>query len=101
MEISPCYLVDVNAVTKTWRQYLESKNALLNENFNEDELILCDGYIQYKNLTAEKIIYCNGIKSSLSKYWKQLPFVPNKGQVLIANIKNLSADYIYKFGHFL
>jgi len=99
MEIAPCYLVDVNAITKTWRQYLENKNALVTENFNEEELLVLDGYIQYKNITAEKIIYCNGINASLSKYWKQLPFVPNKGQALIADIKDLSTDYIYKFGH--
>ncbi|HYJ65321.1 MAG TPA: FAD-dependent oxidoreductase [Parafilimonas sp.] len=101
MEIAPCYLVDVNAITKTWRQYLENKNALVTENFNEEELLVLDGYIQYKNITAEKIIYCNGINASLSKYWKQLPFVPNKGQALIADIKDLSTDYIYKFGHLL
>ena len=99
MEIAPCYLVDVNELIKTWRHYLESKNALLTETFNEEELLIVDGYIQYKNITAEKIIYCNGINSSLSKYWKQLPFVPNKGQALIADIKDLNTDYIYKFGH--
>jgi glycine/D-amino acid oxidase-like deaminating enzyme len=99
MEIAPCYLVDVNALTKTWRQYLENKNALLNERFNEDELVVDDGHIQYKNITAEKIIYCNGINTALSKYWKQLPFVPNKGQALIADIKDLNTNYNYKFGH--
>jgi len=99
MEIAPCYLVDVNAITKAWRQYLENKNALVTENFNEEELLVLDGYIQYKNITAEKVIYCNGIHASLSKYWMQLPFVPNKGQALIADIKDLSTDYIYKFGH--
>ncbi len=99
MEIAPCYLVDVNALTKRWRQYLENKNALLPERFNEEELLLFDKFIQYKDITAEKIIYCNGINASLSKYWKQLPFVPNKGQALIADIKDLNRDYIYKFGH--
>jgi glycine/D-amino acid oxidase-like deaminating enzyme len=99
LEIAPCFLADVNALTKTWRQYLESKNALLPESFNEEELLLFDEFVQYKNITAEKIIYCNGINSSLSKYWKQLPFVPNKGQALIVSIDGLNNNYIYKFGH--
>ncbi len=99
VQIAPCYLADVNAFTKTWRQYLESKNALLNEIFNEEELLLNDEIIQYKNITAGKIIYCDGINSSLSKYWNRLPFVPNKGQALIATIASLRTDYIYKFGH--
>jgi glycine/D-amino acid oxidase-like deaminating enzyme len=99
MEIAPCYLVDVNELIKAWRLHLKSNNALLPESFNEEELLLYDAFIQYKNITAEKIIYCNGINSSLSKYWKQLPFVPNKGQALIAHIIGLNTDYIYKFGH--
>lgn len=99
MQIAPCYLVDVNKLTETWRNHLQEKNFLLNENFIEDALILNTDFIQYKNITAEKIIYCNGINSSESKFWKQLPFVPNKGQALIAEIDSLSEEYIYKFGH--
>lgn len=98
MQIAPCYLIDVNALIMHWRKYLISKNALSTEVFNEDDLLLSNEYIQYKNITAEKIIYCNGINSAQSKYWKQLPFVPNKGQALIADIAALSTDHIYKFG---
>jgi len=99
MQVAPCYLIDVNEFVSQWRNYLWNKTALLNENFNEDELMLFDDFVQYKNMTATKIIYCNGIQSAQSKYWKQLPFVPNKGQALIATINNLSDAYIYKFGH--
>lgn len=99
MQIAPCYLVDVHTLTEAWRNHLKNDNALLNEKFSEKELILNEGFVQYKNITAKKIIYCNGINSSVSKFWKQLPFVPNKGQALIAKIDSLSGEYIYKFGH--
>ncbi|HVX28240.1 MAG TPA: FAD-dependent oxidoreductase, partial [Parafilimonas sp.] len=99
LQIAPCYLVDVHTLTEAWRNHLENDNLLLNEKFSENELILSERSVQYKNITAEKIIYCNGISSSVSKFWKQLPFVPNKGQALIAKIDYLSGEYIYKFGH--
>lgn len=99
MQISPCYLVDVTEFISQWRNYLQQKSVLLNEQFNEDEIKLFDDYLQYKNIIATKIIYCNGIQAAQSKYWKRLPFVPNKGQALIVTIDNLSDEYIYKFGH--
>lgn len=99
MQIAPCYLIDTCTLITNWCQYLKSQNALLNETFEEHELLLFDDCIQYKNIWAAKIIYCNGINSSFSKYWKNLPFVPNKGQALIAEIPGLSNDYIYKFAH--
>ena len=55
--------------------------------------------MRYKNITQEKLFIAMASTAALSKYWKQLPFVPNKGQALIATIKNLSNEYIYKFGH--
>jgi glycine/D-amino acid oxidase-like deaminating enzyme len=99
MQIAPCYLTDVNECISQWKNKLLYQSILLNEHFNEEELTLFDDYIQYKNITAKKIIYCNGIHTAQSQYWKQLPFVPNKGQALVAAIKDLSDEYIYKFGH--
>lgn len=98
-EIAPCYLVDVHALIKSWREFLKGIDALHNETFNENELSLSGDCISYKNIKTEKIIYCNGIQSSQSKYWRNLPFVQNKGQALIADIPGLSREYIYKFGY--
>ena len=98
MEISPCYLVDVRTLINNWLAYLKSNHTLYNSFFNEDELILNEDYISYKNITARKIIYCNGIQSSTSKYWKNMPFIQNKGQALIVDIPDLNKDYTYKFG---
>jgi glycine/D-amino acid oxidase-like deaminating enzyme len=98
-EISPCYLVDMPTILNTWRQYLSEKNLLWDEVFNENEMSLQAGSIQYKNIHAKKIIYANGIQSFESKYWKALPFVLNKGQALTVEINDLNDAYVYKFGH--
>ncbi len=99
MQISPAYLINVNALLLNWQQYLKDKNALLQETFDEDAVSFSPDHICYKNIKARKIIYCNGIQSAQSKYWKNLPFVQNKGQALIAEIPGLNKDYTYKFGH--
>jgi glycine/D-amino acid oxidase-like deaminating enzyme len=52
----------------------------------------------YRQITASKIIFCNGVKSFETGYWKNLPYVYNKGEALIAEIPGLPASNIYKSG---
>lgn len=98
-EISPCYIVNMRLLLSNWQQYLQSKNVLLNEFFNETQVEFKDDLVQYKNISAKKIIYADGIQSANSKYWRNLPFVQNKGQALLIEIDDLNDHYIYKFGH--
>ncbi|MEO8711231.1 MAG: FAD-dependent oxidoreductase [Parafilimonas sp.] len=98
-EISPCYVTDIHYFLSSYRQYLQDKNIFIDEFFDEALLTIKEDSIQYRNISAKKIIYANGIETSTSKYWINLPFVPNKGQTLILEIDDLNTSQIYKFGH--
>lgn len=97
-EIHPVYWIDVQAFLNAVKLHLLKNNSYLNETFNEDELIVNTETIQYKNIQANKIIYCNGITSLTSVYWNKLPFVKNKGQALLIEVPALPKSKIYKFG---
>ena len=98
-EINPCYVIPMRELLEGFRNYLARENILYNELFDEDQLTVHEDLIKYKNIQAKKIIYANGIHSFKSRYWKQLPFVENKGQALILEITGLDISYTYKFGH--
>jgi glycine/D-amino acid oxidase-like deaminating enzyme len=98
-EINPCYVVQMRAFLRSCRTYLLQKKVLLNETFDETQLTLNNNLVQYQNIVAEKIIYADGIQSMQSKYWKDLPFVQNKGQALVIEIDDLNPSNTYKFGH--
>lgn len=97
-EIAPCFVVTLHDFLNDFRKHLQQKNLLFDENFEENELHFHKGFVEYKNFRAGKIIYTNGIQASFSPHWMKLPFVQNKGQALIAEIKNLNKDYSYKTG---
>ena len=97
-EISPVLLVNLHPFLNAWRNTIKAVNALVEESFDEAELLINDDSIAYKNITAKKIIYCNGTGAYNSKYWRNLPYVLIKGEALVVDIPDLSTDKIYKCG---
>src|SRR6187455_1306664 len=65
-EVDPCYIVNLKEILPAWRKKILSNNQLLEENFNITELKHVKAEINYKNIKAEKIIFCDGIHSSLN-----------------------------------
>lgn len=97
-EIEPCYLVNLKELLLVWREELKKNNLLIEDKLDEKQLIVNDNNIQYKDVYADKIIYCNGIYSSTNKFFRNLPFALNKGEALIIYSDKIDEKYIYKKG---
>jgi glycine/D-amino acid oxidase-like deaminating enzyme len=97
-EIRPAYSVSFGLLIAAWRQYLLQQNRLLAETFDAAALEVKRDGIQYKNITAEKIIFCDGIESARNPWFSRLPFSPNKGEALLIHSPELTTQYIFKKG---
>jgi glycine/D-amino acid oxidase-like deaminating enzyme len=94
--IDPCWLIHLENLLHHWRQYLMEKNALLQDVFDFKKLDIKADQIVYDQITANKIIFCEGAKGDNNPFFKQLPFAPNKGEALLVKIKDLDNQFIYK-----
>ena len=81
-KVDPCHVVNLKDILPAWRKRLLSNNQLREENFEIEELNHSNTGVIYKDIKAEKIIFCDGINSSQNSFFKNLPFALNKGEVI-------------------
>jgi len=97
-EILSCWLVDLINLLPAFRKRLMDRGVLLEEKFSIDHLVVGETEITYKNIRAQKIIFCDGIAGAHNPWFQSLPYAPNKGEALIVEIKDLPSSHIYKKG---
>lgn len=96
--IKPTYLINLHPLLRGWKHQLMTSKCLLEESFDISMLGVQEDHITYKHITAQKIIFCNGINAFDHIYWENLPYVYNKGQAIIVDIPGLPSANIYKYG---
>jgi glycine/D-amino acid oxidase-like deaminating enzyme len=98
VHIQPGYWIDLQTILATYREGLKKNGRLLEEPYIEGKLEVSEKGVQYRNLEADYIFYCQGTQIAHSSFWKDLPFSFNKGEALIVDIPGLPHGHIYKFG---
>jgi glycine/D-amino acid oxidase-like deaminating enzyme len=100
-QIKPAYIISLSTLLTAWRKELIKSNSVLEERFDQNELQLLSDGIQYRNITAQKIIFCDGIASMDNPWFNLLPFAANKGEALIIHSEQLTNEHIFKKGMIL
>lgn len=99
-QVDPCYVVNLNEIMQAWRKKLLSHNQLLEEDFEIDKL-QTEKAVNYKNIKAKKVIFCDGISSAQNPFFKALPFALNKGEAMLIESAGIPSTHIFKKGMML
>ena len=99
--IQPAYLIDIQLLLASQRKKLSANNQVVEGNFDSAQLIIKEGGIEYKGISAGKIIFCDGVAGYNNPFFPNLPFGLNKGEILLVDIPGFPATHIIKKGYSL
>ena len=100
-EISPAYSVDMQKLLPAWQRELVVRNSLAAERFVQEDLQVEKDGIRYRQVSAKKIVFCDGVSSTVNPWFSLLPFSASKGEALIIECEGLNREHIFKKGMLL
>jgi glycine/D-amino acid oxidase-like deaminating enzyme len=76
-------------------------NQIREEEFQIKELLWDEAGVQYKDVSASKIIFCDGWAGTGNTYFSWLPFNPVKGETLVGKVQDYEANFIVNQGKWI
>lgn len=79
--------LDTSHFLKSSRNYFIKTEMLLDEAFDYKQLTINEHNVCYNNLSADKIIFCEGYRTTDNPYFSWLPFKLTKGETLTISLR--------------
>lgn len=95
-EVKPAYTVHLQLLLAKWRKKLAEDQCLLEATFELPDLTLTEDGVMYQHITAQKVIFCDGIAASQNPWFELLPFSANKGEALIIECPDMTNEHLFK-----
>ncbi len=86
---------------REFNSYLPNNNLINYDIFDYDELKQENGLFKYQNITANKVIFCEGYTATENPYFNYLPLKGNKGEVMIIRSQDLKLQKVIKSKSFI
>ena len=83
------------------RNWLAEQGAYRQAEFAYDELVLGDEGVRWRELSAGRVIFCEGYKGASNPWFSWLPFQPAKGEFLTLKSDTPLPDCIINSGRWL
>lgn len=107
LELNYSGYVDMPKMLLRLRKFFHDKGIYHSGVFEYSELTINEELVSYKDMKAERIIFCEGPSVSQNPYWNHLPFKHVKGEILEIDanlpkdlILNRSVFVLPKNGHY-
>lgn len=81
--------VNVPSLIQNLKKYFKSQDRLIEDSFDTSQLEAKGAHWNYQGIKAKKIVFCQGVHTQANPFFKDLPIIPIKGDVLDLKLKNI------------
>ena len=93
--------IDTKTLLEDYRDYLLNRELIRNESFQYSELKIIENGLEYKDIKASKIVFCEGFGLKNNPYFNELPMQEAKGELITIHAPNLNVDFLIKSALFV
>lgn len=100
-KVSKTGRVATKALLKDYRSLLHQQEKLLKEPFNYEELQVDGQSVTYKEIEANKVVFCEGYGLKQNPFFNYLPLQGTKGELITIHAPELEIDFVLKSAVFV
>ncbi len=93
--------IDTKSLLEDYRNYLSQRNLIRNESFQYSELKITENGVEYKDIIASKIVFCEGFGLKNNPFFNELPMQEAKGELITIHVPNLNINFMIKSAVFV
>jgi len=93
--------IDTKLLLEDYKNHLSEQNIIENANFEYSSLIINTNDVEYQNIKAKKIIFCEGFGLLKNPFFNYLPMQEAKGELLTIYSPELKIDFMIKSSVFV
>ncbi|WP_248724050.1 FAD-binding oxidoreductase [Seonamhaeicola sp. ML3] len=93
--------IDTKTLIAKYKVFLQESKRLLEERIDYDALVVEPNVVKYNNIEAKYIVFSEGFGIQCNPFFKNMPLVPAKGELLIIHAPELKLDVVLKSAAFL
>ena len=93
--------VDTSLLVNLYQNLLIENKSYFEDDFDHQDLIIHEDYLEYKNIKAKNIIFAEGFGMLLNPFFNELPLDGTKGELLIIKAPQLNFKEIIKSAIFV
>ena len=71
------------------------------ESFAPEQLVIRENDVQYGDLSADRVLFCEGWRARFNPWFGDLPYGGNKGEVLLIRLPNAQLEQMFKHRIFI
>jgi len=88
--------IDTKSLIGFYKEYLKKQDCLIEVSFDYELLKIENKSVSYKDITASKIVFCEGFGMHKNPFFNYLPLQESKGELLTIQAPNLNLEYFLK-----